>query len=60
MPSVVGDDHACPNRASDFGDVGVIDATPRNAIPGRRLQHRQSIGLRQIVNRHPREDFFLE
>ena len=57
---VVGDHDLRVRRACDFGDVRVIYATAGNRIVSRSGKHRDSVGRRQVVHRHPAKHFLLE
>ena len=60
MSPIVGDDDRCANRASDFGDMRVVDAAAGDAVSCRRLQHRSTVALWEVVHAHSREHLVLQ
>ena len=50
MAPIVGHDNGGPGRASDLGDVGVVDATAGDPIVRCRGQQTRALGRGKIVD----------
>ena len=60
VTAVVGHHDGRTRGSRDFGDVRVIDAAAASVVSRGRSHHRQTIGLGEVVYRHPGENLFFE